>query len=69
MINLLTLDDITAMIKLSRHYVRDVVVKQPGFPAPVPGSGVRKPRWSENAVRKFFAGKSAQISHNAGKPA
>ena len=61
--NLLTLDDITAMIKLSRYHVRDVVVKQPGFPAPAPGTGTRKPRWNESAVRKFFSGKSAQISH------
>lgn len=57
---LLTLDDITAITKLSRYHVRDVVVKSPGFPPPAPGTGTRKPRWSAPAVRKFFFGKSVQ---------
>jgi predicted DNA-binding transcriptional regulator AlpA len=61
--NLLTLDDITKMTKLSRYHVRDVVVKKPGFPPPAPGTGTRKPRWNSAAVRKFFAGESAQNAH------
>lgn len=60
---LLTLDDITAITKLSRYHVRDVLVKTPGFPKPAPGTGPRKPRWHENEVRKFFSGKRAQNSH------
>lgn len=67
--NLLTIDDITAMAKLSRHHVRDVLVKTPGFPEPAPGFGPRKPRWAENEVRKFFAGKRTQNAHNHPKPA
>ena len=66
MSDLLTLDDITQMLKLSRYHVRDVVVKSPGFPPPAPGTGPRKPRWPAHAVRKFFAGKSAQKANNAG---
>ena len=62
---LLTLDDITAIVKLSRWHVRDVVVKQPGFPRPV--CGVRKPRWNASEVRRFF--KSAQKANNALQPA
>lgn len=58
--DLMTLDDITEMLRLSRYHVRDVVVKTPGFPPPAPGTGPRKPRWSAKEVRKFFAGKSAQ---------
>lgn len=65
MINLMTLDDIANMLKMSRKHVRDVVTKTKGFPEPVPGSGSRKPRWTEDAVREFFTGKSAQISHTA----
>ncbi|MFN3376337.1 MAG: helix-turn-helix transcriptional regulator [Burkholderiaceae bacterium] len=61
--NLLTIDDITAMAKLSRYHVRDVLVKTPGFPKPVPGTGPRKPRWPETAVRDFFDGKPAQNAH------
>lgn len=64
MINLLTLDDIAGMLQMSRSHVRDVVTKKKDFPPRVPGSGTRKPRWDEKAVRKFFAGQSAQISHN-----
>ncbi len=63
--NLLTIDDITAITKLSRYHVRDVVVKSPGFPPPAPGTGPRKPRWPEHAVRKFFAGKSAQKANSS----
>ena len=43
--DLMTLDDITAMLRLSRYQVRDVVVKTPGFPPPAPGTGPRKPPW------------------------
>lgn len=46
--NLLTIDDISQMIKLSRVYTRNVVVKKAGFPAPV--VGVRKPRWDEDCI-------------------
>ena len=66
---LLTIDDITAMTKLSRYHVRDVVVKSPGFPPPAPGTGPRKPRWSAAAVRNFFSGKSAQKANTGPKPA
>lgn len=58
--SLLTLDDIAAMVKLSRVYVRDRVVKQPDFPSPV--LGTRKPRWDESAVRRYF--KSVQKANN-----
>ena len=40
--DLMTLDDITEMLRLSRYHVRDVVVKTPGFPPPAPGTGPRK---------------------------
>lgn len=66
--NLLTIDDITAITKLSRAHVRDVVVKEPNFPARAPGTGPRKPRWPEDAVRKFFTGESEHSSHNTQHP-
>lgn len=67
--DLMTLDDITEMLRLSRYHVRDVVVKTPGFPPPAPGTGPRKPRWPAKEVRKFFAGKSAQKANTDSKPA
>lgn len=68
-VNLLTLDDITAIAKLSRNHVRDVVVKSPDFPQRAKGTGPRKPRWPEEAVKKFFAGESAQSSHTTSEAA
>jgi predicted DNA-binding transcriptional regulator AlpA len=50
--NLITIDDLAAMLKLSRSHVRDVVVKQREFPKPV--TGIRKPRWDESAVVRYF---------------
>ena len=49
---LLTIDDIAAMVKLSRKHTLDVLAKQDGFPAPV--IGVRKPRWDAAAVNKYL---------------
>lgn len=67
--DLMTLDDITEMLRLSRYHVRDVVVKTPGFPPPAPGTGPRKPRWPAKEVRKFFAGKSARKADTNSQPA
>lgn len=58
--NLLTLDDLAEMLKLSRAHVRDCVVKQRDFPKPV--TGIRKPRWDESAVVRYF--KSVQKANN-----
>jgi len=58
--NLLTLDELAAMLKLSRSHVRDVIVKQKDFPRPV--TGIRKPRWDESTVVRHF--KSVQKANN-----
>jgi len=50
--NVLTLDDIAAMLKLSRSHVRDVIVKKQEFPKPL--TGIRKPRWDESAVVRYL---------------
>ncbi|MDP3651084.1 MAG: hypothetical protein Q8R67_05305 [Rhodoferax sp.] len=59
--NLMTVDEISQMVKLSRNYTLKVVVKQPGFPAPV--IGISKPRWDENAVKRYL--KSPQKANTA----
>lgn len=67
--NLLTLDDITEIVKLSREHVRNRLVKSEGFPKPAPGFGSRKPRWYEADVKRFFSGNNhAQFAHKARKP-
>ena len=49
---LLTLDEISTMLKMKRGYVRDVVVKREGFPKPC--VGVRKQRWDAAAITKYL---------------
>lgn len=49
---LLTIDEISQLVKLSRNYTLKVIVKQQGFPAPVIGKS--KPRWDAAAVRTYL---------------
>ena len=63
---LLTLDDIAAMYKVSRWQARDNIVKAPGFPAYAPGTTWKKPRWLASEVRAFLRRKPAQIPHGSG---
>ena len=49
---LLTVDDISQMVKLSRTYTMNVIVKQADFPPPVIGK--RKPRWDAAAVNRYL---------------
>ena len=58
---LLTIDDICSLVKLSRNYTLKVVVKQPGFPAPVIGKS--KPRWDAAAINRYL--KFPQKANNA----
>jgi hypothetical protein len=54
MIELLDLNDIAEMYRVPRRHARDFIVKQPNFPAPVPGSSGRFQRWSATEVRAFI---------------
>lgn len=58
---LLTVDDISAMLKLSRTYTLNVIVKQDNFPPPVIGK--RKPRWDAAAINRYL--KFPQKANNA----
>jgi predicted DNA-binding transcriptional regulator AlpA len=49
---LLTVDEISQMVKLSRNYTLKVIVKQDGFPPPVIGKS--KPRWDAAAVNRYL---------------
>jgi hypothetical protein len=57
---LLTLDDIASLYKVSRWQARDNIVKAPGFPKPAPGTTWKKPRWLASDVRQFLRGRSQQ---------
>lgn len=66
---LLTIDDIAAIYKLSRDHVRDRLVKTPGFPELAPGSSRRSPRWLRSEVRAFLYRKTARIPQSSPQPA
>lgn len=51
---ILTLDDIAELYKVKRQQARDFIVKQPGFPAMVPGSSHRLPRWLKSDVMSYI---------------
>jgi hypothetical protein len=69
MIELLTIDDIAGMWRCSVRHARDSLVKQPGFPAPAPGSGPKHRVWVAREVRDFAHRKPAKNPHNAPQPA
>lgn len=62
---ILTIDDIASLYKVSRERARDTIVKQPGFPEFAPGSTWRLPRWVASEVRAYIRRQSPQNSPKA----
>lgn len=54
--DLLTLDDIARMWKVSREHARRYLVKLPEFPDPAPGSTRKNQRWKADEVKGFLTG-------------
>jgi hypothetical protein len=54
----LDLDEIAALYRTSRRQARDVVVKTPGFPMPIPGCGKQGRVWLADDVRRFMSRRS-----------
>jgi len=69
MIELLDLDDIAKLYRVSRRHARDVLVKQVGFPLPAPGSSPKIPLWSADEIRAYIRRQPAKIPHNDPQPA
>lgn len=59
---LLTLDEICSMVKLSRTYVRDKLVKRADFPRPCVSLSQKLRRWSKDDVDSWLTKSQAQIS-------
>lgn len=59
---LLTLDEICTMVKLSRTYVRDKLVKRADFPRPCLSLSQKSRRWDKAHVDSWIAHSGAQIS-------
>lgn len=66
---ILTLEDIAAMYKVSRERARDTIVKRPDFPDLAPGSTWRQPRWVAAEVRAYIRRRSPQKSPGSLQPA
>jgi len=62
---LLTVEDIAKLYKVSRWQARDSVVKSEGFPLIAPGTTWKKPRWLASDVRQFLR----RSSHKSRTPA
>jgi hypothetical protein len=54
--DLLTLEDIANLWKVSRDYAQRYLVKRPEFPEPAPGSTRKRPRWRAGDVMAFIKG-------------
>ena len=59
-IRLLDLDDIAKLYRVSRRHARDVLVKQLGFPARVPGSSSKIPLWSADEIQVYVMRRAPQ---------
>jgi predicted DNA-binding transcriptional regulator AlpA len=51
---LLTVDEISQMVKLSRNYTRDKLVKRGDFPRPSLSLSQKTRRWDYNAVVQWI---------------
>lgn len=55
-LELLDLEDVAGMWKCTRRHARDILTKLPEFPAPAPGSTIKRPVWLRSRVLAFAAG-------------
>lgn len=62
---LVGIEDIAELYKVSRWKARDHIVKSPGFPNIVPGSSWKQPRWLASDVRRFLRGETQQARADA----
>jgi hypothetical protein len=54
--DLLALDDIAGIYRVTYRTARDVVTKRRGFPKPVPGSTKKKPLWLRETIEAYVRG-------------
>lgn len=62
--DLLTLSELAELYRCSRRHVRDVIVKQIGFPGIAPGSTSRNPLWLRIEVKAYLHRKPAKSRIN-----
>jgi hypothetical protein len=60
--DLLTLDDIAQLYRVSYRTARDIITKRRSFPPPVPGSTKKKPLWLRETIEAFIRGSASVTS-------
>lgn len=58
---LLTTEDIAALYRVTYRTARDVIIKNPRFPKPIPSSTRRKPLWLRETIQAYVRG---ELTHN-----
>lgn len=64
--DLMDLEEIAALWRVSRDHARDRIVRLPGFPPPIPGSTQKTRLWMRSKVTAFLNGEQfdrAEIPH------
>jgi hypothetical protein len=59
--DLLTIDDIAKLYRVTRRYARDFLVKNPRFPRPVPSSTRKHPLWLRETIEAYVRGALTQV--------
>lgn len=54
--DLLTLEDVASVYRVTYRYARDVLVKKPDFPKPIPGSTRKNPLWLRDTLERYIRG-------------
>lgn len=60
--NLITIDEIAAMLKLSRSHVRDKLIKRGDFPRPTLSLSQKNRRWSEPDIESWIQSQRTKIA-------
>lgn len=54
--DLLTTQDIADLYRVSYAHARDIIIKRPDFPKPIPASTRNKPLWLKDTIEAFIRG-------------
>jgi hypothetical protein len=65
MTDTIDLSDIAEIYRCSMRHARDVIIQQPGFPPPAPGSTPRARVWLRSEIRAFLHRKPRKIPESA----
>lgn len=59
MSDLLTIEDIASLYRVTVRFAREQLTKRPGFPKPIPGCTSRNRLWLKESIENYWRGKAA----------